>query len=509
MHVFEAGDHVTLGGVRIPHAQGIRAHSDGDVLLHALCDALLGAAALGDIGMHFPDTDPRWRGADSRVFLRHVRDLLRKRSFAIVNVDTTVLAEAPRLGKHRETMRANIAADLRNTDRIASTSRRRRAKGMGFIGRREGLACHAIALIELAPSVSSTSQARCDFRARMVSRWAAASIRATPEDFVVREWLGFEADGEGDHWLLKVRKRGANTHWVAKQLAQARRHSSSRYRLCRIEGSQRSHRAVVYGAGALSGRIGLVGTEREMVSKSSTRNVIDASSNAALSRATISRSSSANSQVTRTRFTSASRRSLLAACRIISVHSASATNSAICDERSRCSAVRSRRTIASSAALRLSAARAAIFNACIRASGRGKERGIVCIEGDVANLDGSNSIFVVEAIDEMLIERCAQLDIHPTGPLWGRGELQDDGTGEGTGAGSRGGAASTFAKGSPLASLDQERRPLRIRVQTLEHTLLDDVLTLRFRLGRGAFATTVLHELFADAFDQATPETDE
>lgn len=147
VHVFEDGDHVTLGGVRIPHTQGIRAHSDGDVLLHALCDALLGAAALGDIGMHFPDTDQRWRGADSRVLLRHVRDLLVERRFAIVNVDTTVLAEAPRLGKHRETMRENIAADLGIAlDRVnvkATTS-----EGMGFIGRREGLACHAIALIE-------------------------------------------------------------------------------------------------------------------------------------------------------------------------------------------------------------------------------------------------------------------------------------------------------------------------------------------------------------------------
>jgi 2-C-methyl-D-erythritol 2,4-cyclodiphosphate synthase len=147
VHVFEPGDYVTLGGVRIPHTHGIRAHSDGDVLLHALCDALLGAAALGDIGMHFPDSDPRWRGADSRVFLRHVRDLLVQRSFAIVNVDTTVLAEAPRLGKHRETIRANIAADLglplECVNVKATTS-----EGVGFVGRREGLACFAIALIE-------------------------------------------------------------------------------------------------------------------------------------------------------------------------------------------------------------------------------------------------------------------------------------------------------------------------------------------------------------------------
>jgi 2-C-methyl-D-erythritol 2,4-cyclodiphosphate synthase len=147
VHVFEPGEFVTLGGVRIPHTKGIRAHSDGDVLLHALCDALLGAAGLGDIGMHFPDTDPKWRGADSRTFVRHVRDLLAERSFDVVNVDLTVLADAPRLGKYRDAMRANIAADLGiDTERVnikATTS-----EGVGFIGRREGLACHAIALIE-------------------------------------------------------------------------------------------------------------------------------------------------------------------------------------------------------------------------------------------------------------------------------------------------------------------------------------------------------------------------
>ncbi len=147
VHAFTAGDHVTLGGEKIPHTHGILAHSDGDVLLHALCDALLGAAGLGDIGMHFPDTDPRWKGADSRAFLRHVRDLLKVSDYVIVNVDTTVICEAPRLGKYREAMRANIAADLGiNITRVnikATTSEK-----MGFIGRAEGLACQAIALIE-------------------------------------------------------------------------------------------------------------------------------------------------------------------------------------------------------------------------------------------------------------------------------------------------------------------------------------------------------------------------
>lgn len=147
VHAFGNGDHVMLGGVRIAHTAGVQAHSDGDVVLHALCDALLGAMALGDIGMHFPDTDPQWRGVDSRVFLRHVAGLLKERNYRVVNVDTTVLAEAPRLGKFREAMRANIADDLGIAiDQVnvkATTS-----EGLGFIGQREGLACHAIAMIE-------------------------------------------------------------------------------------------------------------------------------------------------------------------------------------------------------------------------------------------------------------------------------------------------------------------------------------------------------------------------
>jgi 2-C-methyl-D-erythritol 2,4-cyclodiphosphate synthase len=147
VHAFTTGTHVTLGGAKIPHTHGVLAHSDGDVLLHAICDALLGAAGLGDIGMHFPDTDPRWKGADSRAFVRHVRDLLKERDFVVVNVDSTVICEAPRLGKYREAMRTNIASDLGiNITRVnikATTSEK-----MGFVGRAEGLACQAIALIE-------------------------------------------------------------------------------------------------------------------------------------------------------------------------------------------------------------------------------------------------------------------------------------------------------------------------------------------------------------------------
>jgi 2-C-methyl-D-erythritol 2,4-cyclodiphosphate synthase len=146
VHGFGPGDHVTLGGEKIGWSQGIRAHSDGDVLLHALCDALLGAMALGDIGQHFPDTDPRWKGADSRLFLRHCAKLMHERHWRLVNADLTLIAEAPRVGPYRAAMQAHIAHDLGcEKDRVnikATTS-----EGLGAFGRGEGLAAQAIVLL--------------------------------------------------------------------------------------------------------------------------------------------------------------------------------------------------------------------------------------------------------------------------------------------------------------------------------------------------------------------------
>jgi 2-C-methyl-D-erythritol 2,4-cyclodiphosphate synthase len=141
------GGGVTLGGVRIPHARSVVAHSDGDVLLHAICDALLGAAALGDIGRHFPDTDPRWKGADSRALLRAVDEKLKAAGFAVVNVDATVIAEAPKVSPHAEQMRAHIASDLGLPIGAVSVKATTSEK-LGFTGRGEGIAAQAVALIE-------------------------------------------------------------------------------------------------------------------------------------------------------------------------------------------------------------------------------------------------------------------------------------------------------------------------------------------------------------------------
>lgn len=149
VHAFGEGDHVVLGGVRIPHTHGLLAHSDGDVVIHAICDALLGALALGDIGLHFPPSDPRWRDADSRTFLRHCRDLAAQRGYLLGNVDVTVICERPKLGPHAAAMRAVLAADLR-VDEGAVSIKATTTERLGFTGRGEGIAAMATALLVAA-----------------------------------------------------------------------------------------------------------------------------------------------------------------------------------------------------------------------------------------------------------------------------------------------------------------------------------------------------------------------
>lgn len=146
VHAFGPGDHVILGGVRLPHERGLRAHSDGDVVVHALCDALLGAIAAGDIGHHFPDDDERWKGADSRELLRAVMAQVHEAGYMVANVDLTVVAERPRLAQHIPAMVANLAADLQvavsQVNLKATTT-----EGLGAIGRGEGIAAHAVVLL--------------------------------------------------------------------------------------------------------------------------------------------------------------------------------------------------------------------------------------------------------------------------------------------------------------------------------------------------------------------------
>lgn len=147
VHRFKEGDHVMLGGVRVPHSQGIEAHSDGDVILHALCDALLGAAGLGDIGVFFPPSDPKFAGMDSAIFLSEVHTRVQEEGYTINNVDITLVAEAPKVGPYREQIRARIA-ELLSLNLKAVNIKATTTEKLGYCGREEGIAAFAVVLVD-------------------------------------------------------------------------------------------------------------------------------------------------------------------------------------------------------------------------------------------------------------------------------------------------------------------------------------------------------------------------
>jgi len=149
VHRFGEGDHLMLGGVRIAFTKGFVAHSDGDVAIHALCDALLGAAALGDIGQHFPDTSTEFENIDSRILLRKVVVLLTEKALLVSNVDITIIAQAPKMAPHIIAIRENLAADL-NVDISQVNVKATTTEGLGFTGQGEGIATHAVVLLSSA-----------------------------------------------------------------------------------------------------------------------------------------------------------------------------------------------------------------------------------------------------------------------------------------------------------------------------------------------------------------------
>src|SRR5688500_7844367 len=150
VHALVTGRRLVIGGVDIPHDRGLAGHSDADVLLHAICDALIGAAGLGDIGTHFPDTDPRYKGADSRALLRAVAQMLSAHGWQVANVDATIIAQAPKMAPHIARMREHIAADL-GVATDAVNVKAKTAERLGALGRGEGIAAEAVALISKLP----------------------------------------------------------------------------------------------------------------------------------------------------------------------------------------------------------------------------------------------------------------------------------------------------------------------------------------------------------------------
>lgn len=330
-------------------------------------------------------------------------------------------------------------------------------------------------------------------------------LRAEPEDFIVREWLGFEADGDGDHWLLTVRKRGANTQWVAKQLARAANIPPRDVGFAGLK----DRNAVAEQAFSVPFRSAVGSAWTEV--KGDGFEVIAASRHRRkLKRGALKGNSF---DIVVRDFTG----SADALARRVQQIATRGVPNYFGPQRFGHELGNLKRAVAMFAGVAihdrfergfaLSAARSAVFNAVLarRVAAGAWDR---LQPGDVANLDGSNSIFDVDAVDELLADRCTALDIHPTGPMWGRKELRSKGATYSLES-SVAEEYQTLTQGLEQADLEQERRALRVAVHDLAHTLEAGRLTLRFRLGRGAFATTLLHELIDGAFDAATPETDD
>jgi tRNA pseudouridine13 synthase len=331
-------------------------------------------------------------------------------------------------------------------------------------------------------------------------------VRVAPEDFVVREWLGFEADGEGDHWLLTVRKRGANTHWVAKQLA---KRAQIHPRDVGFAGLK-DRNAITEQAFTLPVRSavgadwpGMTGEGFEVVRAERHKRKLKRGALRGNDFEIVVREFVGSADVL------AERVSLISSRGVPNYFGPQRFGIDGANLR------RARQWLSGELELHdrfersfaLSAARAAIFNSVL-------ERRVIdstwdqLLAGDVANLNGSNSTFRIDALDAVLSERCKEFDIHPTGPLWGRGPLasqgvvatleQDVATRE-----------ALLAEGLAGAGLEQERRSLRLGVSQFDCNVEGDQLRLKFRLTRGAFATSVLHELIEGVFGQRTDESED
>lgn len=321
-------------------------------------------------------------------------------------------------------------------------------------------------------------------------------LRAAPEDFVVREWLGFEADGEGDHWMLTVRKRGANTHWVAKQLGRlAQIHPRDvGYAGLKDRNAVTEQSFTIPVRSAMADWQGITGEGFEVIRAERHRRKLKRGALRANDFEIVVREFPADSATLTERMTAIG---TLGIPNYFGPQRFGNEGGNL---------ARARRWFSGEQEIHdrfergfaLSAARAALFNAVLAARVNAGTWNRLQ-DGDVANLNGSNSVFAVQGVDETLAQRCEIMDIHPTGPLWGKGvsaaqsavaALEDAVATQ----------QSVLANGLERAGLDAERRALRLPVSNLQWSLAEDRLTLAFRLSRGAFATAVLHELLDNAF---------
>jgi len=330
-----------------------------------------------------------------------------------------------------------------------------------------------------------------------------ARLRAAPEDFVVREWLGFDADGEGDHLLLKVRKRGANTMWVAKQLARIGKIHPRDVGFAGLKDRDAvaEQAFTVPGRSAVPNWLGVTGDGFEVIAAARTRRKLKRGALKGNDFEIVLREFSGDPALLEQRLqtlATAGAPNYFGPQRF--GHNGSNVTSAIAWFEGGPAPERAERGFS------LSAARSVIFNAVL-AERLNAGTWNQLLEGDVVNLNGSGSFFLAETIDDTLRDRCQRLDVHPTGPMWhGESLLSKGATAELELQMAR--RYAVLAEGLSKARLEPERRPLRVPVRELKWRIEGADVHLQFRLQRGSFATAVLHELIGNAFQAETPEAD-
>lgn len=521
VHKFGGEGPLVLAGVAIPYDFGFIAHSDGDVAIHALCDAILGALCLADIGNHFPDTDGQYENISSRILLRHVIGLMQEKGYCLGNADITICAQAPKIAPHLMAMRTVLAEDLKaGIDQVnvkATTTEK-----LGYVGRKEGVSVHAVVLLmkaePKAEAKMDSATAKLDKTTPNQAKEVAVEpvendnesvksllpefsylygkpdstglLRSKKSDFKVFEQIPFLPCGEGEHLFIHIRKTGANTAFVAKQLAQ---YFSVKESLVSYAGLKDRFAVTEQWFGVhVPGKqvydlsdLNIEGVE-VLASKRHNKKLRIGSLDGNRFEITLRDVTDIDELVRRWHVISnfgvpnyfGEQRFGINGGNIEKAHSLFSGRK-VNDKKKR--------------GMYLSAARSLIFNQMI--SERIKRNNFdTLLAGDVLMLANTQSVFLADEIEQSLNERYSRHDIDITAPMWGAGELmttadalafeQEVAT-----------LQPAFCEGFPRFGLKQERRRIRLVLKEPEIAVNDNVVVLSFSLPAGAYATTVMREL--------------
>lgn len=517
VHKFGGAGPLVLAGVAIPYEFGFIAHSDGDVAIHALCDAILGALCLADIGNHFPDTDGQYENISSRILLRHVVGIMQEKGYGLGNADITVCAQAPKIAPHllamRECLAEDLQADIEQVNVKATTTEK-----LGYVGRKEGVSVHAVVLLmktenkrQLVTSAAPTAQEQEQEQEQVKEQIkepeqkqsplpafsylygkpkSTGLLRSQRSDFKVFEQIPFQPCGEGEHLFIHIRKTGANTAFVAKQLAQ---YFSVKESLVSYAGLKDRFAVTEQWFGVhVPGKqsydlsdLNIEGVE-VLTAKRHNKKLRIGGLDGNRFEITLRDVTEIDELVRRWHVVSnfgvpnyfGEQRFGINGGNIEKALSLFAGQK-VKDKKKR--------------GMYLSAARSIIFNQMI--SQRIEQQTFDSLsDGDVLMLADTQSVFLADVIDESLKSRLIAHDLDITAPMWGAGELMT--TGDARAFEQRiADGQQAFCEGLPRFGLKQERRRIRLIIKDADITVDNDVVTLSFFLPAGAYATTIMREL--------------